>query len=75
MLYKAIFEDNLSEIGLCIEEYNFHKKELPKAILVFMVDSQTMSDIIFGLTGKSEEKEWAVMIVKKREVDDTKQSV
>lgn len=57
MVYKAITEENLNMIGLCLEEVK-HYTALP----VFVVENKDMAMKITELMKNSEDKNWVLMI-------------
>ncbi len=66
MIYKAITEDNLNEIGLCLDEVKDYV-----AVPIFIVESKDMAMKITALAKDSENKGWSLMVpgepVKKEE--------
>lgn len=57
MVYKAITEENMTDIGMCLDEAK-HYKAMP----VFIVESRQMAEKIAKLAGHSEDKRWTLMV-------------
>lgn len=60
MCYKYTTPGNVGEIGFCVEEARLSRIHM---IPIFVVGSKELADQIIAMAAKSEELEWAVLIV------------
>jgi cation diffusion facilitator CzcD-associated flavoprotein CzcO len=65
MVYKFITDENLSDMGLCLDEVK-HYKAMP----IFIVDSKDIAMKITALANQSEDKRWALMVVEGAEAKE-----